>query len=322
MPSIEPSTTIEKILSLPEFAPMRGQFVSSATDWFRGKGSRTLRDLQAEQPTWSAADMAYGLNRLLAVARRGKPYVLPLESGARLVALPADEPRHHTCCLLLAGGAYGAVCTMVEALPVAARLNELGVDCCCLNYHTATAQSMVCGLMPQPLDDVAAAVRHLMATQPGRPYALAGFSAGGHVCALWGTRHLGARSRDLPQPVALLLDYPLTSLAAIPAGPIKDYLLQGLFGTGHNSRHTEAYSVPAHVDAAYPPTWLERAADDTTVPQQDTRDMVAALEGAGVPHHLEAMASGGHGFGLGSHTPAKGWAERAWAWMTETVGEG
>ena len=320
MDRITVDTPLRSIFSLPEFAAMQGQWIASATDWFAGgKDDLSLRELNTQQPTWSAGDMLFGVKRLREIALRGEDYVFSLSpaSPAKLIALPADHPTADAVCLLLAGGGYGAVFTLGEALPVAARLNELGVNCYCLNYSTATAKSMVHGLMPKPLEDVAAAVRWIRERHPGTPYLMGGFSAGGNLCALWGTEHLGARHYSLQQPKAMLLDYPLCSVKNIPKGPMHDMMMQGLFGTGYNQANAELYDVPSHVDADYPPTWLIRAADDTTIPSKDPVALEEALTRAGVAHDFRCVPTGGHGFGLGSGTAAAGWVAQALHWAAE-----
>ena len=180
---------------------------------------------------------------------------------------------------------------------------------------------MVYGLMPAPLEDVAAAVRWIQDRHPGRPYWMTGFSAGGNICALWGTEHLGAAHYEMPYPEALLLDYPLASARSIPAGPVRDYLMQGLFGTGYNNELAAEYDVPAHIHAGYPPVFLVRAEDDGTIPEKDTQRFMAALQKAKIPNHLLQVSSGDHGFGLGSQTPAAGWVDRAIKWVNTVSGD-
>ena len=116
------------------------------------------------------------------------------------------------------------------------------------------------------------------------------------------------------QPEALLLDYPLSSLLSLPKGPVRDFMMQGLFGTGYNEQVVLEYAVEHHIDAAYPPTWIEKAADDTTIPAKDTENLINALKEKHVPYFCETVPSGGHGFGLGSGTPAEGWVVRAADW--------
>ena len=316
--TITTNTKLIDIFNLPLFKPMAGQFISSNTDWFTGgKEQMSLEALNKLQPTWAAEDMIYGLERLWAIADQNKEYVIPLNEGANgtLISMPADKPKTDLPCLLLAGGAYGAVCSMVEAIPVAARMNALGINCFCLNYRTATPESMVHGLMPKPLDDIAEAVKHMNTHCHTADYYMAGFSAGGHAAALWGTKHLGARHYGLGQPKALFLVYPLNSLLSLPAGPIRDYMLQGLFGTGFNSDLTQRYSVCHHIDKDYPPVWIEKALDDTSIPYKDTELLCSALKEQEVYHHCEMIPEGGHGFGLDSKTPASGWVDRAIEWV-------
>ena len=316
--TIRADKPLRDIFALPEFAPMKGQFIASASDWFAGgKEAMTLSDLGRIQPTWAAQDMAGGLSRLQQIAQRGNEYVFSFQKDnpARLIHLPADQKASDPFVLLLAGGAYGAVCTLVESLPVAARLNAMGYDCFCLNYRTATPESMVHGLMPAPLDDIANALRWIIEQYGPNPYLMAGFSAGGHACALWGTAHLGAQHYGLSQPVALLLDYPLNSLLSMPPSPVLDYLMQGLFGTGYNQSIAAEYAADRHIDLAYPPVWIEKAMDDDTIPAKDTEALCAALRNAHVPFFCEIVTSGGHGFGLGSNTPASGWVERSVSWV-------
>ena len=315
-----PDTKLCDIFSLPEFETMRGQFIASNTDWFSGgKDHLTLQQLHQAHPTWNVEDMIFGLNRLRDIALRGSPYVYRISeiSAARLIALPADQSISAPFFLLLAGGAYGAVCTLSEALPAAARLNQLGYDCYCLNYTTASPDSMVHGLMPTPLNDIAEGLTNIFSMRGKSSYWMIGFSAGGHAGALWGTGHLGADHYGLPNPETLLLAYPLISLLNLPSGPVRDYMLQGMFGTGYNHEAANLYSANLHIDGNYPPVFLTKAMDDRTVPPRDTQDMQEALLNAGIPHRFEIVPTGDHGYGLGSGTAAEGWIERAIDWTKE-----
>lgn len=309
-------TRLEEILNLPCFHPMNGQFVASAMDdWFRGKEKLTLEQLQEQNPTWYWGDAIYGLNRLQEIALGGVQYVFQISEGVSLIHLPANNRKYKEYAILNAGGAYGAVCTMVESLPVAARLNELGMDCFCLNYRTATKSSFLNGLMPQPMEDLAASWQFIQKRQQqfgvdAGNYLVGGFSAGGHLTAMWGTPNHGARSFGIPNPKGLLLAYPLIGLENAQ-GPAAQIIRAGMLGAAASSKKVLDYSASRHVDQEYPAVYLVQAMDDDTVPAKDAQDLEAALHNAGVPHHMERVASGGHGFGLGSSTPADGWVERA-----------
>lgn len=170
------------------FPAMKGQFISGGDFLTGSNAEKTLAQLHSEQPAWGPEDILYGLENLHRVSDSKVQLVWPLPH-ASLVYLPAAKKQHTAFAVLAAGGAYGAVCTMVEAMPVAARLNALGFDCFCLNYRTAVPESFVSGLMPQPLDDLADALRLIAENRTvfdvdPMQYLLFGFSAGGHLASL------------------------------------------------------------------------------------------------------------------------------------------
>ena len=331
------NTTIRDLYQDQELRAMRGNYISSVNDrWIQSSMSCSLRQLHEQHPTWGLDDMLYGLRRLERASRAGHPLVFsvyskeeitasPDKAQAQMLYLPPLEDQTGRYALLLAGGGFGAVCTLPESLPVAARLNELGYSCFCLNYRTASEESFVHGLLPDPLEDIAAALRMIrenagrFGLDPDRCL-LGGFSAGGYLAALWGTDHLGARAYGLPQPELLLLDYPLVSTRNMPSGPLADYVKTGLFGAGYSDSEENRYAVDRHTDSAYPPAYLAAARDDDTVPSKDQVDLKDALERSGVAHCFEIAEHGGHGFGLGSDTELAGWVDRALAWMEERYG--
>lgn len=283
----------------------------------------SLNMLHEENPTWGIGDMLFGLERLYEIKNKTADYVFPVYSeperrsakdkaDVTLFALPAQHKTRKEFALLLAGGAYGAVCTLNESLPVASRLNKLGFDAFCLNYRTATPDSFITGLMPKPLDDVAFALRLICNLFPGiyNGYILGGFSAGGHLASIWGTKHLGARCYSISQPKMLMLAYPMLSILTVQ-DPIRESFIKGLFGENGTMKDAKRYSAAYNLDEEYPPTYIVRAEDDPTVPVQDTQFLIRALENAGIGYRYENAPSGGHGFGLGSETPLSGWVERA-----------
>ena len=185
------NTSLRDIYEAEHLSPIKDCLVSGG-NFFAVNGHLSLSELQAKNPTWFADDILYGLKRLKSsyeVHKTCEDISVDL-SGLGLIWFPARAKKRDTYFILLAGGAYGAVCTMVEALPVAARLNELGYDCFCLNYRTATQASFTNGLFPKPMDDLAAAIiyidknkKHFGVTP--NDYALVGFSAGGHLASTW-----------------------------------------------------------------------------------------------------------------------------------------
>lgn len=314
------NTSLRDIYEAEHLSPIKDCLVSGG-NFFAVNGHLSLSELQAKNPTWFADDILYGLKRLKSsyeVHKTCEDISVDL-SGLGLIWFPARAKKRDTYFILLAGGAYGAVCTMVEALPVAARLNELGYDCFCLNYRTATQASFTNGLFPKPMDDLAAAIiyidknkKHFGVTP--NDYALVGFSAGGHLASTWGTAHLGARKYRLCSPKALILAYPLISMANVPDSPVKRYLCSGMFGSKFTEEDIYNYDASRHIDAEYPSCYIVRCKDDATVSALDGNSMKAAL--GDKCKFLEAE-KGGHGFGLGSNTDLDGWLDDAVKWMEE-----
>lgn len=325
---ITPETKLSEINSAPVFSQAKGHFIGGSPAVFEGEaGEMTLRQLNQKNPTWYYQDIIYGLQRLQQVSQSCEQYIYPVYTDAEIVRapelapvqlfyLPTEKKKKLPFVILLAGGAYGAVCTMVEALPVAAKLNELGADCFCLNYRTARQDTFEQGLMPKPLDDLAAAWRFIerhhkeYGIEP-EDYIVGGFSAGGHTAAMWGTPHLGSRRYGIPVPQLLLLDYPLITMDCMKDNPVKDYMLTGMFGAERTRETERNYEVHLHVDVSYPNIYLVQSMDDDTVPLENSERMEKALKKSGVRYQIEILESGGHGFGLGSATPGKGWVERA-----------
>lgn len=309
-------TTLNEIYNTEFIRPIRDCLISGG-NFFGENGHMTMEQLQEKNPTWFADDILYGLLRLQHSYEVHSIYGDSSLANVKLTWLPAENKLHDTFVILMAGGAYGAVCTMVEALPVAAKLNGLGYDCFCLNYRTAVPESFVKGLLPEPMDDLAAALRYITEKKEyfgvnPNDYAVSGFSAGGHLASIWGTAHMGARKYGVPQPKCMLLGYPLITMANVPESPVKQYLCTGLFGAGYTQEDVEKYDASRHVDAAYPPCYIVRCTDDITVSMRCADAMKAAM---GERCVIEQAETGGHGFGLGSNTPLRGWVERAAAWM-------
>lgn len=289
--------------------------------------SRTLKDIQQKNPTWNAKDMAYGLNEIIALEKERSEFLYPVygeekiasdpdKGCVKLVFFPAKAGKKESMTVILAaGGGYGAVCSLCESFPVAARMRELGINVFCLNYRVAGNGA----LFPKPMEDLAAAYAFLKRNEEAmgirmEDYAVGGFSAGGHLAACWGTAELGWRRYGYEKPGALLLAYPLINVwrmvNALPE-PVKSMMLTGYFGNEYSRESCASYDVDLAADRDYPASFIIQAEDDTTVPVWNSWEFAKKLKGIGVPCEYELVKGGGHGFGLGTDTPAEGWVERA-----------
>lgn len=326
---ITEKTKLKEIFSIQLLKEASPYLIGNGDKVFQGKGNFSLKDLNEEQPTWYADDMAYGLNRLLKIADKDDTYLYQVYSNeeikeeqdkknVQLFHFPGKKNGPYV--ILLAGGGYGAVCSMVEAFPIAAKLNEMGITAFCLNYRTAQL-----GLLPKPIDDLAAAVRFIGKHEKvfdvnSEKYIVGGFSAGGHTAAMWGTKEMGYRKYNLPAPNMLLLGYPLIttdSLSETVPEQVHELFLKGMFGESYTEEKVHTYSVDRQVDKHYPTVYIAHSKDDATVPFKDTQKFTETLEKTGVTSHLEQATTAGHGFGLGSVTEIAGWIERAMRFLEE-----
>jgi acetyl esterase/lipase len=139
-----------------------------------------------------------------------------------------------------------------------------------------------------------------------------GFSAGGHVAASLAVHHgaqvyepVDAADRLPAKPQAVGLLYPVIQMGNHAHIGSRDELL----GKNPSDAAIAAYSPDRHVNAETPPTLIVHAADDPSVPLENSLAMSAALRAAQVPSELHIFEKGGHGFGL--RLPPKATA-RAW----------
>ena len=248
---------------------------------------------------------------------RSHLFFMPGEAGAPWV-------------VICPGGAYASTQLLVEGFAPALELNRLGYHAFILCYRTAQH-----GLMPKPMDDLAAAIRKIRAMSERYhvqrdAYAVLGFSSGGHLAGEWGTAELGYRRYSLPAPQALLLAYPGSStvltLDALENGKgspkLNRLYLNMILGREWSEDALHQYSVEEHVGTGFPPTYLIHCLDDNTATPENSRRLSAALSARGIPCKLRMPAEGGHGFGTGVGTPMEAWLEEACGFWQGQIGQG
>lgn len=225
------------------------------------------------------------------------------------------DGKKHPAAILVPGGGYGMVCSFIEGVPIARKLNEKGISCFIVYYRVREKARF-----PAPQDDLARAVREVLSKaehyfiEPEN-YSVWGASAGGHLAASFGTDHMGYAKYGLPKPGALVLTYPVITMEpALTHRGTHDNLL----GRAAAKEREEYTSVERHVTAAYPRTFIWCGDADGAVPPENTKRMAAALETAGVPYQCEIYPGVDHGVGPGTGTAAQGWIDKAAAfWLGE-----
>ncbi len=327
--------SIKELSRLPEFSQARPYFIGG-----QGPDVRTYMDLQGENlrlAGWNEDNIAYGLTRLAEISNTYSQYVYRIypeeeiklqrnKRDAAVIYFPAKKASKlkegSPYIIVIAGGGFKNVCTVLESFPVAAKLNDLGYTAFVFNYRVGGV-----GVLPRPIDDLAQAIRFINAHEKhfqitGNNYVVCGFSAGGTITALWGTVNHGYKNYQLPKPKALIpvyaginSNYYGNSIMFNDVDPQiskkkKSYFFRKAFGTTNPNKIAE-YNVDEHIDNEYPPCYLCCCKDDPLVSWRNSLILQNKLNDLNIPVEFELGESGGHGYGLGNHVSVKGWVERA-----------
>ena len=242
----------------------------------------------------------------------------------KLMFFPADTPRSKRFAMILPGGGYARVCTKQEGYPVAAALNRMGVNAFVLEYRAGRDCEPFA-----PMEDLGVALRLIQDNLEKfnvemDKYALIGFSAGGNLAGIFASGSHGYLDYDLPKPGAVILGYPWTCVNDWLHHPYWNIWigLMGIwlsnrgsfymFGVRHMKKGRELLDVQKYIKEDYPPTFMYSGSWDVLVPASRHADVFdAALKKNGIKHIYEKYFGVPHGIGLGIHTKAEGWLERA-----------
>ncbi len=269
------------------------------------------------EPIWEERSLTEGVEFLYNRACSGQVFYtlppdgrrLPLSVNTGLAAFPVpDRDAGNTPFVILCpGGSFRHVCKIQEGYPVAKRLNELGVAAFVLQYGTG-----------QPFDteasmeDIFSALNLIQRNKDAfrvdpDHYVVMGFSAGGLVAALWGTKRLGYARYHCRKPDCLILAYPAISTRSFNE---EDRL--SFFGADYSEDDLVSTSADESADKDYPPSFIWLSEDDPEVPKEEHASLlVEKLKQEHVPVCFETYPGALHGTGLGDHTSSRGWIERA-----------
>lgn len=236
------------------------------------------------------------------------------------------EHQRRPCVLICPGGGY-AMCSQREAEPVALQYLKEGYNTFVLWYTVAPKH------FPHALREVAASVELIHRNAEAwncdeSLVAILGFSAGGHLAALYSNAYDWPEVREvLPEskPVqASVLCYPVIS-----ADPAVAHMGSFECLIGHlplTAEETERFSCDRLVRDTTPPAFLWHTSEDNCVPVQNSLRYATALADHHVPFELHIFPYGYHGMSIctretldGEITPgmqhAQCWVEESCRWL-------
>lgn len=331
---ITADTTFAQLLDMPQVADCKEFLLSNC---YVPDMNMSLKQMQEQFDDWVAESIATGLSSFFSLMEQGvktahdfyseqERAAEPDKQGTKLFYMPGKKGWPFV--VVCPGGGYGAVCTLKEGFTTAARLNKLGYNAFILSYRVRKmGEGDGSGIMPKPLDDMAAAIRFIAdnAEKFGVSmdnYAVAGFSSGGHLAGAWGTDNVGAASYGLPKPKAVFLGYPASDTTEYRAFNGRNFLLEGMLGKDYAPEDVVKYNVNANITESYPTTYVWHCKDDKVISIRTSYNMVEQLQRHQRPYIFKEVETGGHGFGLGEYSEADGWLEEAvelWKKNSESI---
>ncbi len=315
MTHINAETTVGEIIRDPRFFAF-GKRLGFSTGMQARK--KSIADFTKGQSPWRHAEMVYGLNAAFSHIDKGievcrdiytevQMEEVPSRKNTALYYFPTIMP-DAPFVLICPGGAYFSVAVTVEGFPVAAKLNEMGINAFVLNYRTKL------NCFQNALEDMHTALRYIIDKADGlgistEGYAVMGFSAGGHLASMMGTDTYGCICADLPKPSALILGYPVVEFNT-------SFVLKlckiGAFGLFPSKKILEKASAVENFTANSPAIYIWHTLDDKSVPYETNGKALheRAME-LGIPVEHLAVHSGPHGMGLAADSQAEGWLDGA-----------
>jgi len=188
---------------------------------------------------------------------------------------PASNPDpNKPAVLICAGGGYDHIAIVKEGYKTAQWLNTLGVSAFVLKYRLNRTEALTDAERALSLIRSKAKEFNINPNNIG----IMGFSAGGHLALNLAIHYLHPEKKlnDKIDSISCKPDFMVLSY------PQADSLAESRFLTNN-----------------IPPTFIQHAADDKTVPVKTSIELFTNLHSLNVPVEIHVFEKGGHGYGLG-----------------------
>jgi pectinesterase len=223
--------------------------------------------------------------------------------------------------IICPGGGYSILAFDKEGTRVAEEMNRWGVTAFVLKYRLPDDTTNIDKSLA-PLQDAQQAIRLVRKNAKewginSDQIGIMGFSAGGHVASTAATHFdfkADANNNDTisARPDFAVLIYPVISMdSSITHKGSRNNLI----GQKPTEEKTIFFSNELQVNKNTPPSFLVQAADDGTVPAENSIRYYEACIKNKVPAEIHIYPKGGHGFGMYNKTTDDNWMERLQHWM-------
>lgn len=204
--------------------------------------------------------------------------------------------------LILPDGGYSGVCSFVEGLPFAKKLNEMGYSAFILRYHVKDKARY-----PAPLEDVEKALKYIFDNSEKfniktEGWSIWGSSAGGHLTALF-----TAEKRYTVKPASVILVYPVITMTDLTHKESRENFL----GKNPTAEMINKTSVEKLIDSEYPPVYIWYGTADSTVDIRNSKMFIEALDKNNIKYKAHEFPQIKHGTGLGTGTTCEPWFKEA-----------
>ncbi len=280
--------------------------------------AKEIESLPIPYPRWSRKAMPEQNRLLLQAAKENRLVVHDFGSDGKddplllgMLSKESDAP----FTLICPGGAFISVDSPNEGVPVAAKLNEHGINAFVLIY------SVGMGSHDKALNDLKNSLLYIASQAESLKinmddYRLMGFSAGAFYTLEAGLQRLDYESMDLSKPGSIAACYPIVSLDGKDQKLLSKYhavmrqVKHLAYGPFSSREEVLSHDIFSEIDATFPDLFIWQGKEDSLVSYESNAKRLAqtALQ-AGVHCCLDTFHIRKHGVGLAEDTDAEPWFE-------------